>query len=164
MSRTKLITLLLVAMAFSATAATLATLAIAADSPPTAKREALGAFNNPTGGKGRTLALSRVLIPAGAQLALHHHPGTQVAYIDKGVLTYTVKSGQVVVRTGRADGANRVVRKIGAGQTGQIKAGQWIVEQPSVIHQGANQGSAPVVVYLSSLFPIGAPPSIPESG
>jgi quercetin dioxygenase-like cupin family protein len=104
-----------------------------------------------------------VLIPAGAQLALHHHAGTQVAYIDRGVLTYTVKAGSVTVRKGPADGKSTVVRKIGAGQTGQIRAGQWIVEQPTTIHQAANQGSAAVVVYLASLFPIGSPPSIPES-
>jgi quercetin dioxygenase-like cupin family protein len=157
----KLLALLLTAMALSATTASLATLALA-DDPPTAQREALAAQNDPTGGKGRTLALSRVTIPAGAQIALHHHAGTQVAYIDKGALTYTVKSGSVTVRKGPADKPT-VVRKIGAGQTGTIRAGQWIVEQPTTIHQAANRGSAAVVVYLSSLFPIGSPPSIPES-
>jgi quercetin dioxygenase-like cupin family protein len=158
----KILVLVLSAMALSAAAATAATLAIA-DDPPTAKREALATQNNPTGGKGRTLGLSRVLIPAGAQLALHHHAGTEVAYIDRGVLTYTVKSGSVTVRTAPAD-SSRVIRRIGPGQTGRIKAGQWIVEQPSTVHQAANQGSAAVVVYLASLFPIGSPPSIPESG
>jgi quercetin dioxygenase-like cupin family protein len=158
----KILVLVLSAMALSAAgAATVATLAIA-DDPPTAKREALAAKNNPTGGKGRTLALSRVTIPAGAQLALHHHAGTQAAYIDRGVLTYTVKSGSVTVRTGPAD-SSRVLRKIGPGQTANLKAGQWIVEEPSTIHQAANQGSAAVVVYLASLFPIGSPPSIPEN-
>jgi mannose-6-phosphate isomerase-like protein (cupin superfamily) len=158
----RLIALVLAAMAVSAGVAVLATLAIA-DDPPTAQREALAAANNPAGAKGRTLGLSRVVVPSGAQLALHHHAGTQTAYVDRGVLTYTVKAGSVTVRQGPADGKSKVVRTIGAGQTGPIKAGQWIVEQPTTIHQAANRGSAAVVIYLASLFPIGAPPSIPES-
>jgi quercetin dioxygenase-like cupin family protein len=44
------------------------------------------------GAAGRTLGLSRVTIPVGGKIALHHHQGTQVAYIQSGVLTYTVKS------------------------------------------------------------------------
>jgi quercetin dioxygenase-like cupin family protein len=161
--RVRLVVLVLVAMALSATTAVFATLGLAAD-PPTAQREALAAKNNPTGAKGRTLGLSRVEIPAGAQLALHHHAGTQVAYIDAGVLTYTVQAGSVTVRKGPADGKSTVVRRIGAGQTGTIKAGEWIVEEPTTIHKAANNGSKPVTVYLASLFPIGSPPSIPESG
>jgi quercetin dioxygenase-like cupin family protein len=59
------------------------------------------------GVKGRALGLSRVTIPAGGTIALHHHEGTQVAYIQKGVLTYTVKSGSVTVRRGSADDPRR---------------------------------------------------------
>src|SRR5215212_6037775 len=69
-------------------------------STPTAKREALAAQKNPIGAKGRTLALSRVTIPAGVQLALHYHQGTQIAYIDKGVLSYSVHDGHVTVMKG----------------------------------------------------------------
>lgn len=160
--RVRLVVLVIVAMTASAAVAVFATLGLAAD-PPTAQREALAAQNNPIGAKGRTLGLSRVTIPAGAQLALHHHAGTQVAFVDRGVLTYTVQAGQVVVRKGPADAKPKVVRRIGAGQTGSIRAGQWIVEQPSTIHQAANNTSSPIVIYLSTLFPIGSPPSIPES-
>jgi quercetin dioxygenase-like cupin family protein len=56
-----------------------------------------------------------------------------------------------------------VVRTIGAGQSGKITAGQWIVEQPSTIHQAANNGSAKIVIYLSTLLRTGAPPSTPNS-
>jgi quercetin dioxygenase-like cupin family protein len=98
----------------------------------------------------------------GATIALHHHEGTQVAYIQSGVLTYTVKSGSVTVMSGPADSPT-VVRKINGGQTGKIRAGQWIVEQPSTIHQAANNGSAKIVIYLSTLLRTGAPPSTPNS-
>jgi hypothetical protein len=124
-------------------------------------REALAAQKNPIGAKGRTLALSRVTIPAGAELALHHHTGTQIAFIDKGTLTYTVKQGQVIVRTGAADDNPTVVRTIRAGQTGQIKTGQWIVEQPSNHHMAQNKGSSKIVIYLATLLPNGDPPSVP---
>lgn len=130
------------------------------DTPaPAPVREALATTNNPTGGKGRTLALVRITVPVGAKLALHHHPGTQIASIQQGTLTYTVVKGKVKVGQGDAE-KGKTVRTIRAGQTVPIKTGQWIVEQPSVIHRAENKGSKPIVILLSTLFPIGAPPSI----
>ncbi len=114
------------------------------------------------GAKGKTLGLSRVTIPAKGTIALHHHQGTQVAYIQSGVLSYTVKAGSVTVMSGPADDPT-VVRKISGGKTGKIHPGQWIVEQPSTIHRAANLGSAKVVIYLSTLLRTGAPPSTPNS-
>jgi len=54
-----------------------------------------------------------------------------------------------------------LVRKIAAGQTAAIRAGQWIVEQPSDIHEAANRGPDPVVLYLATLLQQGASPSTP---
>ena len=113
------------------------------------------------GAPKRTLVLSRVVIEPGAKLALHRHRGTQVARIVSGILAYTVRKGEVVVRQGESDQDPQVVRSIEAGQTGQIRAGQWIAEQPSDIHQAANKGSAPVVIYLATLLETGAPPATP---
>jgi quercetin dioxygenase-like cupin family protein len=109
----------------------------------------------------RTLVLSRVTVPPGAELALNHHLGSQVAHIQSGVLTYTVRSGSVVVRTGEADQDPKKVRTIAAGQTARLRAGQWIVEQPSDIHEAANRGGAPVTIYLATLLKTGAPPATP---
>ncbi|MDX6608032.1 MAG: hypothetical protein QOD14_2572, partial [Solirubrobacterales bacterium] len=122
---------------------------IAQSGGATAVRTPLAQSTKVKGAKGRTLGLSRVTIPVGGTIALHHHEGTQVAYIQAGVLTYTVKSGSVTVMSGPADKPT-VVRTIGAGQSGKITAGQWIVEQPSTIHQAANNGSAKIVIYLST--------------
>jgi quercetin dioxygenase-like cupin family protein len=135
---------------------------IAQSGGATAVREPLAQSTKVKGAKRKTLGLSRVTIPAGGTIALHHHEGTQVAYIQSGVLTYTVKSGSVTVMSGPADSPT-VVRKIDGGQTGKIRAGQWIVEQPSTIHQAANNGSAKIVIYLSTLLRTGAPPSTPNS-
>jgi len=128
---------------------------------PSAVRHALAQTSSVQGAPQRTLTLSRVVIPPGALLASHHHLGTQVARIQSGALRYTVNSGSVVVRRGESDQNPRVVRKIVAGQTGTLRAGDWIVEQPSDIHQAANRGAKAVVVYLASLLKKGAPPATP---
>lgn len=128
---------------------------------PGAVRNALAESGKVQGAPGRTMVLSRVVVDPGAKLALHHHLGTQVARIVKGTLTYTVRRGAVEVRRGEADQDPVLVRRIAAGQTGRIRTGQWIVEQPSDIHEAANRGSVPVVIYLATLLKTGAPPSTP---
>lgn len=130
---------------------------------PTAIRNALAQSGQVQGAPGRTMVLSRVLVEPGAKLATHHHLGTQVARVTSGVLRYTVRRGSVVVRRGESDQSPQVVRKIEAGQTGAIHRGEWIVEQPSDIHEAANTGSAPVVIYLATLLEDGAPPATPVS-
>ena len=130
---------------------------------PGALRNALAQTTSVQGAPDRTLVLSRVAVDPGAKLALHHHLGTQVARIQSGVLSYTVRRGAVVVRRGESDQPPEVIRTIKAGQTGRIRAGEWIVEQPSDIHQAANRGSKPVVIYLATLLKRGAPPSTPVS-
>jgi quercetin dioxygenase-like cupin family protein len=134
---------------------------IAQSGDSTVVRTPLAQSTTVKGAAGRTLGLARVTIPAGGTIALHHHEGTQIAYIQKGVLTYTVKTGSVSVMSGPADAAT-VVRKIGAGKTGKIRAGQWIVEQPSTIHQAANNGSGPILIYVATLLESDAPPSTPN--
>jgi quercetin dioxygenase-like cupin family protein len=134
---------------------------IAQSGGSTVTRTALAQSDKVRGASGRTLGLARVTIPVGGRIALHHHEGTQVAYIQAGLLTYTVKSGGVTVFSGPADNST-VVRKIDAGQTGAIRAGQWIVEQPSTVHRAANKGKTKIVIYLATLLKKGAPPSTPN--
>ena len=61
--------------------------------PVTVTREALAGAGQPRGAVHRTLGLSRVTVMPGTTLALHHHPGTQIGYVERGVLTYTVEKG-----------------------------------------------------------------------
>jgi quercetin dioxygenase-like cupin family protein len=128
---------------------------------PTAIRNALAQSSHVQGAPNRTMVLSRVEVEPGAKLALHHHLGTQVANIAAGTLTYTVRRGSVVVRQGESDQSPRAVRTIKAGQTAPVRGGQWIVEQPSDIHEAANRGSTPVVIYIATLLKTGAPPATP---
>lgn len=136
-----------------------ATIAISATSdPPAPKYNSLARVVNPIGAPGRALGLSRVVIQPGAKIPLHLHQGTQLGYIQSGVLTYTVESGRAKVMTGPGDAA-RLVRVIKAGQTGKIKRGQWLIEQPSNHHRAANNGNKPVVILLSNLLLKNAKPS-----
>ncbi|HTU15479.1 MAG TPA: cupin domain-containing protein [Solirubrobacterales bacterium] len=128
------------------------------DDPPAPKYNSLARTVNPIGAKGKALGLSRVVIQPGAKIPLHYHEGTQVSYIQSGTLTYTVRDGGVKVMTGPGDDG-KVVRRIKAGQTGKIKAGQWIVEQPTTIHRANNFGDDKIVIYLSNLLDKNAAPS-----
>ncbi|MCW3008518.1 MAG: Cupin 2 conserved barrel domain protein [Solirubrobacterales bacterium] len=128
---------------------------------PAATRDVLAQVVDPAGAKGRTLALSKVVIPAHTALALHRHPGNQIAYIERGTLTYTVRTGVVKVYRGPADDHPKVVRSVRAGQTGSVHTGEWVVERPGDVHFGANNGSGKVVILLATLFTDGSPASIP---
>jgi quercetin dioxygenase-like cupin family protein len=128
---------------------------------PTAIRSALAQTERVQGAPGRTMVLSKVVVQPGAHLALHHHLGTQISRVVAGTLTYTVRQGSAVVRSGEADQQPKLVRRIQAGQTARIGPGQWLVEQPSDVHEAANRGSTPVVIYLATLLKTGAPPSTP---
>jgi len=135
--------------------------AAGAGEPAPVVREPLATSHHPRGVEGRDLGLSRVTVMPDAELAAHHHPGTQVAFVSQGTLTYTVNTGKVAVMRGSADDPT-VVRKIGAGETGRIRTGQWIVEQPQDHHQAANRGSIPVVIFTATLLRKGAPAAIPD--
>ena len=130
---------------------------------PTVVRSALAQTSAVKGAPKRTMVLSRVEVEPGAKLALHHHLGTQISHVESGTLTYTVRRGSAVVREGESDQQPRLVRTIKAGQTARIRPGQWLVEQPSDIHEAANRGRAPVVIYLATLLETGAPPATPVS-
>lgn len=133
------------------------------EAAPTAIRNALAQTDRVQGAPGRTMVLSRVVVQPGAKLATHHHLGTQIARVQSGILHYTVREGSAVVHSGESDQDPVLVRKVKAGQTFAIRSGQWIVEQPSDVHEAANRGTTPVVLYLATLLQEGAAPSTPVS-
>jgi quercetin dioxygenase-like cupin family protein len=133
----------------------------ASSAAPVPVRKALAQSEHVQGAPGRTMVLSKVTVPPGAALAVHHHLGTQISRVVSGTLTYTVRRGKAELFEGESDSEPRLVRDITAGKTAKIRAGQWLVEQPSDIHQAANRGSAPVVIYLATLLQDGAPPATP---
>lgn len=128
--------------------------------PVTVTREALASAGHPRGADHRTLGLSKVTVMPGTTLALHHHPGTQIGYVQSGVLTYTVEQGRARLMAGTGDDP-RLVRIVRAGQTARVHPGQWLIEQPTDHHHARNGGTVPVVIYLATLFRDGAPASVP---
>jgi quercetin dioxygenase-like cupin family protein len=104
------------------------------------------------------LALARVTIMPGAAIPKHYHVGTQIASIVQGTLTYTVFTGEVLLYRHGEDATNP--HHIHVGETVQLAVGDTVVETPGSHHQAINNGTAPVVIYLSTLFPAGAPRSV----
>lgn len=115
----------------------------------------------PSFAHGYRLSLTEAVIPPGAGFPPHRHPGMQVAYVQSGTLQYTVFKGTVKIFRGHPGSSQRLVRVLGAGQTGSIKAGEWIVETPSLHHKGANVGLKRVVILLATLLRSNEPPAIP---
>lgn len=142
-----------------AAAAATAPVVVAAGDGGTATRASL-AEARAKGAPGRELGLSQVTIPPGVTLVKHRHPGTQVATIVSGRLTYTVFVGAVEVYRTAADGSSALSRTVEPGTTAVLLPGDTVVEQPGDIHQGGNRGSKPVVITLATLFPDGAPSAI----
>ena len=122
--------------------------------PPVVR--AVLAAGNPAAAAGQDLELVRYTIQPGTTLALHRHPGMQLAWIESGVLTYTVEVGKVTVH--RVDGSTIDVRP---GDTVRIVAGEWLAETGSVVHFGANEGPDVVVILAASLLQSGQSPAIP---
>jgi quercetin dioxygenase-like cupin family protein len=104
------------------------------------------------------LALGRVTVMPGAVLPVHFHPGTQIGVVVQGELTYTVFTGEI--KWYRAEGRADVPEMIRPGETVIVRPGDALVEPPDSTHQGRNNGSEPLVIYLSTLFPADAPRAI----
>src|SRR5687767_2029428 len=66
-------------------------------------REILGQVA-PSQAPGYELYLVRVTVPVDAELAPHTHPGTQMARVEQGTLTYTIISGTATIVRGGEDG------------------------------------------------------------
>jgi hypothetical protein len=130
-------------------------------SPAAAPQRVEIASGLPAFAHGYRLSLTRAIIPAGTGFPPHRHPGMQVAFVETGALHYKVFRGRVNVYRGVADGSQKLVRTIAAGQSGPIDAGEWIVETPSLWHQGSNSGTQEVDILLATLLRTDKPAAIP---
>ena len=128
-----------------------------APTPVTISSEVLGR-TAPVTVENPELALCRVTVMPGAVLPVHYHPGSQIGVVVQGELTYTVFTGEIEWR--QSDDPTGQPRMIGAGETVVVRPGDALVETPGSIHQGRNNGAVPLVIYLSTLFPIDAPRAI----
>jgi quercetin dioxygenase-like cupin family protein len=114
----------------------------------------------PEAAPGQDFELTRVLIPPGDSIPPHTHPGPQLAVVVSGTLTYTVIEGDVEV-TRNSGSESAETETISSGESIELEPGDSLVELPGVAHEADNSGDETVVIYLSSLFPEGGPPSSP---
>jgi quercetin dioxygenase-like cupin family protein len=116
---------------------------------------------SPEAADGQVLQLVRYHIPFGVVLPMHTHPGMQVAWIESGVLTYTVVSGGSIPVTRKAEGvALPTTELLGPGQTTELHPGDSVVEIDGVVHYGENLGPDPVVILASTLLDPNLPPAV----
>jgi hypothetical protein len=73
-------------------------------------------------------------------------------------LTYTVFSAKIAWY--RGDSPTDDPRIIEPGETVVARAGDALVESPGAVHQGRNDGDVPLIIYLSTFFPAGAPSAV----
>ena len=115
---------------------------------------------SPDTAPGQLLELTRVIVPADMPIAPHTHPGPQLAVIVSGTLTYTVIDGEATVMRAAATDSQEVVT-YKSGDRFELRTGDSITESVGMVHEAANETDQPVIIYLSSLFPEGEPPSTP---
>ncbi len=125
--------------------------------PPVIASEVLG-HASPAKVEDPELALGRVTIMPGAAIPVHYHPGTQIGVVVQGELTYSVFSGEITWY--RGDAPSAAPKLIEPGETVVVRPGDALIESSGSVHQGRNDGNVPLIIYVSTLFPTGAPTSI----
>jgi quercetin dioxygenase-like cupin family protein len=140
--------------------ATVAPTPAATPSVPAVVRDVLAA-DLPAAAPGQELQLVRYVIQPGTRLATHVNPGTQIASIESGVLTYSVLTGEVPVLRAVSGGTPIPAETIRAGQTSELLPGDAVVERPGAVHFGENRGNEPVVILAATLLTAGQPAAIP---
>jgi len=88
---------------------------------------------------GYSAALVAVDFPVGSREGRHTHPGTLIAYVQEGVLTLDSEGKP----------------------TATYKAGDTFTVEPGKIHEGINNGTAPVKVLASFVVEKGKPITSP---
>jgi quercetin dioxygenase-like cupin family protein len=111
--------------------------------------------NHPRSAPGETLELVQYIIPAGAVLPVHMHPGVQMATVESGTLTYHV------VSHGSADvsRANGIKETIEPGASTTFAVGDSWVEPVGMVHYAENLTEDLIVLISTSLLDDSQPPT-----
>jgi quercetin dioxygenase-like cupin family protein len=131
-----------------------------ASTPGTTTREILNE-GLPEMSPGYELVLTRVVIPPGAVVGAHMHPGMQLIYIESGTIHYTLVSGELPFTRRGADGTDGESGTLVAGEETDFGPGDRFVEMKDMVHIAENLGDVPVVILASSLLAPNLPASIP---
>jgi quercetin dioxygenase-like cupin family protein len=114
----------------------------------------------PASAPDQSLQLVRYIIEPGTTLPKHVHPGTQLASIESGELTYTVVNGQIRVERAATNGTPGPVETLTSGQTTVLRPGDAVIETEGNVHFGENLSDEPVVILAAVLLEAGQPPSL----
>jgi quercetin dioxygenase-like cupin family protein len=117
----------------------------------------------PDNAPDQSLQLARYVILPGTMLPAHIHPGTQIASIQSGDLTYYVLTGTAEIHRNSAGATPGPVEWLPAGASTVLHPGDAVIEREDMIHYGANLGNEPVVILAATLLDAGAPPSIVQA-
>lgn len=101
----------------------------------------------PPNGPGTSLYLTRVRIAPRTPLPEHFHDGTQVARVDRGVLTYEIVVGGAVVH--RADGTQKSYT---APKIVTLRPGDVVNELPGMVHRARNASEKAVIITTAALI------------
>jgi quercetin dioxygenase-like cupin family protein len=117
----------------------------------------------PANAPDQSLQLVRYDILPGTTLPAHIHPGTQIAWIQSGELTYYVLTGKAEIHRATTAATPGPVEWLPAGSSTVLEPGDAVIETEEMIHYGANLGTEPVVILASTLLEAGQPASIPQA-
>ena len=118
----------------------------------------------PEAAPGQVLELVRYTIEPNTKLPIHTHPGIQVAYVESGILHFSVLEGTAEVSRATDGDYSGPIEVLGPGMETVFEPGDRFVETDGLVHFGENRSDEPVVLLVASLFLDGKPPSTEIEG
>jgi quercetin dioxygenase-like cupin family protein len=127
---------------------------LAQEATPTAEAapitiESLGSAPSPDA-PGMMLVLLRATLAPGAGLPPHVHPGQLVIAVESGTAGYAIVAEEGESGRGRI-GTPTAAEVITPGTEVLLGPGEWIIEEPGVVHTARNAGNEPLVLLISGL-------------
>ena len=111
--------------------------------------ETLGGAPSPDA-PGMMLVLLRATLAPGAGLPDHVHPGQLIVAVESGTAGYAIVSEEGESGRGRF-GTPIAAEVITPGTEVLLGPGEWIVEEPGIVHTARNAGDEPLVLLISGL-------------
>lgn len=105
---------------------------------------------------GYTLQLIRLTFAPGGRIAMHHHPGDAVFYVESGDIGWTTGSGTALLSramagTPSAGATPAAPEPLSAGSEVLLHAGDAVFYDQDVTHDVRNPGAEPAVVLYAAI-------------
>ena len=117
--------------------------------PPPLLIESLGSAPSPDAA-GMLLVLLRATLAPGAEMPPHTHPGQLVIAVEAGTAGYAIVDEAGESLRG-VTGTPTATAVIPSGTEVLLGPGEWLVEEPGVVHTARNAGEEPLVLLISGL-------------